>query len=67
MHLLQQEMDEAESLEAVKWQGWRPSIVYKGNQAIGYTVSPQEADYICERHPEYQWTPSANSPTACSL
>lgn len=58
-------MDPNTSIESCKWQGWRPSVIYKGKEAV--TVSPQEADYICQHRPEYQWDMRKNLPQGIRL
>lgn len=48
-------MDVTTDIESYKWIGWQPAVIYKGSKKIGYAITTNEADTICEKHVEYQW------------
>jgi hypothetical protein len=38
-----------------KWEGHRFAVIYDGAKPIGYTVTWQEAEAICDAQPHLQW------------
>ncbi len=44
-----------DTLEIEKWYKWKYAILYHGHNAIGYCITSQEADTICEQIPSLQW------------
>lgn len=39
----------------MEWEGHRFAVIYEGAVPIGYTVTAQEADAICDAYPHLQW------------
>jgi hypothetical protein len=54
-------------MESYKWIGWQPAVIYKGAKKIGYVMTPNEADAICEKHVEYQWELKKKLPSGLVL
>jgi hypothetical protein len=53
--------------EATKWLGDRDHrrrhiVLYEGNAPVGFTITLQEADAICQKHPQFQWDFSKKLP-----
>jgi hypothetical protein len=44
-----------EDLESEKWKNWKYAILYLGDKAIGYCITDNEADAICEKISCLQW------------
>lgn len=44
-----------EYIEKIKWHGKPKIAIYQNNVIIGYTISFQEAEKICDQNPIYQW------------
>lgn len=54
--------NDIDTLECDKWIGHKYAIIYKDNVKVGYCITAEEADVICDKNPIYQWDFSKKKP-----